>query len=70
MRKTRQAEMDAWQARMDAYHEKRMARMVARQAEIDAWQARMDANHEMRMASRVARLTERRNDRKEMMACL
>jgi hypothetical protein len=98
MRKTRQAEMDAWQARMDAYHEKRITRMVARQAEmdvwqarredrktdqeksdenmesmqarLDAWQARMDANHEMRMARRVAWLTERRNDRKETMACL
>jgi hypothetical protein len=43
MRKTDTERMDVWRARMDAYHEKKMARMVARQAEMDVWQAKMDA---------------------------
>jgi hypothetical protein len=70
MVKTMQAEMDAWQARMDALHEERTARMAARQAETDAWHARIVANHEKMMARRDAWLADIKNDRKETMACL
>jgi hypothetical protein len=69
MRKTRQADLDAWQARMDVYHEERMARMAARQAETDAWHSRIVANLEKMMARRDAWLTDVKNDRKETMAC-